>query len=419
MTATAIAVLLFFNSAPVYAGQKFSDVPDHAWYAKAVNALTDGNLVEGYADGTFKPNKEVTLAELCVIMLRGLDLENPVENNYFAKAYFKDLNMLLPKNRWWADEYIAKARLLDLIYVYDAQNYKSNWDIPATREQTAIALYMAGYEYGSPDENQLMMDDTYIDPPETPSRNPNVDYSLPPEITYATILDSYGNSLQIWKDEILNYDPNSSDPNINLLGRFVGLSRVDIEIVKQDIATRKEKLLSQTVEEKRPSLPPDTLNINLSTGDTLKIRDTEILNYDPNSSDPNINLSKYFVGLTDFQIDWLKHTFSIKKEEYITKTEKYNQWASEEKMKPPVGFYALLDYNDASNQGILMRAYDVGIIQGMPDGKIYPQKTLTRAELCQMLYNINWVKPYGHIDGQGWYDENYYKEYLKYAPIIN
>ena len=47
----------------------FSDVPADAWYADAVNTLASLGMVDGYPDGTFRPNASITRAEFCVIAL--------------------------------------------------------------------------------------------------------------------------------------------------------------------------------------------------------------------------------------------------------------------------------------------------------------------------------------------------------------
>lgn len=49
---------------------KFTDVPDDAWYAEAVNAMADSGILSGYGDGTFRPNQNITVGELCAIMWR-------------------------------------------------------------------------------------------------------------------------------------------------------------------------------------------------------------------------------------------------------------------------------------------------------------------------------------------------------------
>ena len=48
----------------------FSDVKEGAWYHNAVNVLTGYSLVSGYADGTFRPDAPITRAEFVTILSR-------------------------------------------------------------------------------------------------------------------------------------------------------------------------------------------------------------------------------------------------------------------------------------------------------------------------------------------------------------
>lgn len=50
--------------------RSFSDVPAGAWYAGAVKWASENGIVNGYADGTFKPNQPVTRAQMCAFMDR-------------------------------------------------------------------------------------------------------------------------------------------------------------------------------------------------------------------------------------------------------------------------------------------------------------------------------------------------------------
>lgn len=48
----------------------FSDVSSDAWYYDAVNALTKSGILNGYEDGTFRPNNPITIGEMCAIVWR-------------------------------------------------------------------------------------------------------------------------------------------------------------------------------------------------------------------------------------------------------------------------------------------------------------------------------------------------------------
>lgn len=113
-----------FSSVKTVKQNVFPDVSNNAWYAKSVNAIADGGMVKGFGDGNFYPNKNVTLAELCAIVVRGL--HSGIKDN---KTY-------------WAKDYIEYAQRMNFV-LSKRKATKENWDIPATREQAAYAISVA------------------------------------------------------------------------------------------------------------------------------------------------------------------------------------------------------------------------------------------------------------------------------------
>ena len=55
---------------------KFTDVKESHWAYEAINKLAELGIVEGYEDGTFKPEKTVTRAELATMLDRYLSQKN-------------------------------------------------------------------------------------------------------------------------------------------------------------------------------------------------------------------------------------------------------------------------------------------------------------------------------------------------------
>ena len=58
------------NGSAVY--NYFTDVKTTDWFATYVTAAKDGGLIEGYSDGSFKPESKITRAEACAIVNRTL-----------------------------------------------------------------------------------------------------------------------------------------------------------------------------------------------------------------------------------------------------------------------------------------------------------------------------------------------------------
>ena len=54
-------------------GMKFKDVPETHWAAKAIEELSDKGIINGYEDGSFKPEQSVTRAEVAVMISRAME----------------------------------------------------------------------------------------------------------------------------------------------------------------------------------------------------------------------------------------------------------------------------------------------------------------------------------------------------------
>lgn len=69
---TKIAVGFFKETAEEYQGI-YPDVDKDAWYATYIEAANRVGLIKGFEDGTFRPNSKITRAEACAIVNRALD----------------------------------------------------------------------------------------------------------------------------------------------------------------------------------------------------------------------------------------------------------------------------------------------------------------------------------------------------------
>lgn len=73
----------------------FTDVEEGAWYKNYIGFLAQYNIVEGYGDGTFAPTNKITRAEMTAILARAARFQltgnaasySDVADNHWAKAY--------------------------------------------------------------------------------------------------------------------------------------------------------------------------------------------------------------------------------------------------------------------------------------------------------------------------------------------
>ncbi len=107
----------------------FTDVPrDH--YAKgAIEKLAREEIIPGYADGSFKPEKKITRAALAMFLVRSRGIETlPV-----TQRIFKDI----PENHWSAS-YVQAAVEKEWITGYPDATFRPNW--PVTRAEMLVVL---------------------------------------------------------------------------------------------------------------------------------------------------------------------------------------------------------------------------------------------------------------------------------------
>ncbi len=137
----AMALLLAF----VLTGCKkgFTDVPDDAWYANAVEYVKTEGLMSGTSEDTFEPNRPLTRAMLATVLYRKAGTPELAEGS--RDNPFEDV----PVDSWYADA-IYWARANGIVSGVDATHFLP--DKIVNREQTALMLWR--YE-GLPEVTEL------------------------------------------------------------------------------------------------------------------------------------------------------------------------------------------------------------------------------------------------------------------------
>lgn len=89
-TALAVALCLLLTLLPSAAGAAFSDVAPGSWYEDAITQMEAKNILNGYADGTFRPDQTISAAEFVTIAARQAGL-SPVagQTNHWAAGHLE------------------------------------------------------------------------------------------------------------------------------------------------------------------------------------------------------------------------------------------------------------------------------------------------------------------------------------------
>ena len=97
---------------PVYGNQRYSDLPAWHWAFDYVEDLSDRGLINGYPDGSFRPDNEITCGEfikMLYISQTGKSLKQPPEN-WALNYYIEGLRMGL-----YTEEEISRSDLDEII----------------------------------------------------------------------------------------------------------------------------------------------------------------------------------------------------------------------------------------------------------------------------------------------------------------
>ena len=111
----------------------FGDVPESAWFAADVAAVKELGIIAGYPDGTFRPNNNMTRAEMAVILQKAFNLQ--VSSTQMGNRY----NDITPSD--WAYDAIVAISNMDQTSVFAGEHY--NASDSATRAVFTTAIYNA------------------------------------------------------------------------------------------------------------------------------------------------------------------------------------------------------------------------------------------------------------------------------------
>lgn len=114
-------------------GCMFPDVPNSHWAACDIDKLAMNDVVVGYPDGFFKPNRNISRAEFATMLVKGFNLNCDLDR----QALFTDV----PKCNW-ANAAIAKAVDEDLLKGYPNRTFRPNAPVTRVEALTSIAKGM-------------------------------------------------------------------------------------------------------------------------------------------------------------------------------------------------------------------------------------------------------------------------------------
>ena len=139
----AVGMLASLLTVPAGAANatRFSDVADN-YTATAIETLRLMGVLDGYSDGTFRPNAALTRAQFCKMAVYAMDGSEEL-GRYSTVTIFPDV-----KPSFWASSYINMAAKKSIIAGFADGKFKPNQTVTAGQ---AVTILMRGLGYK--DEN--------------------------------------------------------------------------------------------------------------------------------------------------------------------------------------------------------------------------------------------------------------------------
>lgn len=136
LLAVLIATAMMFSSVSFAA--EFKDVAEDNSFREAIDILSDIGIVKGYEDGNYKPDKEVTRAEMTSLLMRMINLS--ITGITVPNSYYTDV-----ANNHWAVYDINTASDRNIIKGFGGGVFKP--DANVTYEQAVkMIVCVLGYE---------------------------------------------------------------------------------------------------------------------------------------------------------------------------------------------------------------------------------------------------------------------------------
>ncbi|WP_068814523.1 glycoside hydrolase family 10 protein [Phormidesmis priestleyi] len=126
---------VFLSKAPPSLSQtRFADIQGH-WAQPCIEALTKQKIINGYSDGTFRPNNPVTRAEYAVLLV------NAFPGVVNATLPGRDLQFRDVPQSYWAFGAIYQAVTAYFFSGYPDKTFRPNQKIPRVQALVALPAY--------------------------------------------------------------------------------------------------------------------------------------------------------------------------------------------------------------------------------------------------------------------------------------
>jgi hypothetical protein len=160
MTLLSMAsVALAQGTSPAFADKPFTDVPQGSAGYEGIEYLRNGNVLTGYADGTFKPDNRLNRAEFAKLIANPFILKNSRVNDCLNENVKEgDMTVFFPdvqRDAWYAPS-VCTVKVAKIVDGYDDGTYKPNRTINVAEAMKMLASTFAFDTKAEPDDDWYM-----------------------------------------------------------------------------------------------------------------------------------------------------------------------------------------------------------------------------------------------------------------------
>ena len=252
-------VLAFACAFTMFAGAAFTDQADIKVENEVVDTLIELGVINGYTDGSFKPNDTVTRAEMAkmIYVLR--------TGNSDASAYNNDKTSFTDVNGHWAAGFIKYCQSVGIIAGQSATKFAPDQTVTA-QEAAKMLLVTLGYDANkaglvginwASKTNALADENGLLDAVNTSFTGP-----CPRQYAAQLIYNAIDTPTVVWRDDAYTNVTLLGDDNKTVGEKFMNLKKTTA--VLEDVSKTSGK---ETFE---ISLDKDTVDENKTTDDKGK-----------------------------------------------------------------------------------------------------------------------------------------------------
>ena len=142
-----VAAAMACGTVTAFADYVFSDIaePQYDWCAPQIEEMSEAGYINGYEDGTYRPDNEVTKLEGIALFARAMGSSDENNDEIMRMAHAEFDSLLAASSLAWGEDELAYMMYKDALTQTDLETYINGdaKDLPMTRGEAAVIITKA------------------------------------------------------------------------------------------------------------------------------------------------------------------------------------------------------------------------------------------------------------------------------------